>query len=109
MMFLFLYVQQECNPFLVNSANKMEFILISSLISVIFIQLLTSMDDIFREYLTAIFILLPLVLLIYFVIEYKRKTFRNTKASEKGVEAIEKVEMDKKNDYLLLTNNEDEL
>eukprot|EP01084_Bolivina_argentea_P281231 481144_1 len=64
---MFMLIQKKYQPFLVDSANEMEFLLLFSLILIIFLHSLSSINTTFNIFITALFILLPFVLLPYYI------------------------------------------
>ena len=71
-MFIFLFIQHQCAPFIIQRGNTMEFILLSCLIFVIKMESLSFLNDTFKTCLISFLIIFPFILFIYFMIKYKR-------------------------------------
>ena len=87
-MFIFLFCQNQFEPFIINTINTMEFILLSCFIFVIFLESILFINYTFQQILLSFLILSPFILVIYFIFDYKRK----------------KLEMDNDNDYVSKTD-----
>eukprot|EP01084_Bolivina_argentea_P152182 265507_1 len=66
-MFLFLFVHYQCQPFIIHSANQLEFILLSCFIFIITTQLISTMEYVFINIMVSFFILFPFILLIFYI------------------------------------------
>ena len=71
-MFLFLFAQHKCEPFIIDSGNMMEFILLSCFIFVIVLSSVPYINETFKTCLISFLIIFPFILFIYFMIEYVR-------------------------------------
>ena len=67
---VFLYIQYQCEPFIVHEGNKMEFILLLFLIFVVVLDMTSFINLIFQQYLIALCIVFPFILFAYFMIRY---------------------------------------
>eukprot|EP01083_Nonionella_stella_P205246 747600_1 len=63
----FTFIQHKCAPFVIESCNTMEFILLLFLILVLEANILSSADTVFEDYFVSCLILLPFVFMIYFM------------------------------------------
>ena len=70
-MAIFLYLQTQCEPFIIQTANTMEWILLFCIIFIIALNLAIYVDDTLKEYLISFLIIFPFLLFIYFLIHYK--------------------------------------
>eukprot|EP01083_Nonionella_stella_P072417 195303_1 len=64
---LFIWLQHECNPFIVNEANKMEFILLVCVLLVAVLQFAIFIDVHWIGMVISALIILPFPLLTYFI------------------------------------------
>ena len=72
MISLFQIAQNQCEPFIIHSANVMESILLLCFIIVIMLDSVLYISDTFKKGLISFFIVFPFILFIYFIIVYLR-------------------------------------
>eukprot|EP01084_Bolivina_argentea_P041668 76908_1 len=73
----FTIFQRNCKPFIVHSSNKLEFILLSCLSIVIMSHSLSSVNGTFNNVITSIFIILPILIMIYYIFVFVTNTQTN--------------------------------
>ena len=71
-MCIFLLIQYKCKPFIIPAANTMEFILILCFIFLVVLISTPNIDHELKLYLITTLVIFPLVLFIYFLIQYQR-------------------------------------
>ena len=67
---VFLYIQYQCESFIVHEGNKMEFILLLFLVFVLVLDMTSFINPIFEQYLIAGSILFPFISFAYFMMRY---------------------------------------
>ena len=70
---VFLSLHIQCQPFVIDGANRLETILLVVLIIIVTSQELSSIDTIWQEYITLSSIFLPFILMLYFICNICRK------------------------------------
>ena len=75
-MAIFVFVQYQCESFVIQSVNIMEFILLFDIIFVVALKLAFYVNYTFKQYLISFLIIFPFMLFIYFLIQCKRSRLK---------------------------------
>ena len=73
--FIFLFIQYKCEPFIINSVNTMEFILLSCFIFAIVLASEVHINERVKQLLILFLIIFPFILFIYFIVKYQKRKF----------------------------------
>eukprot|EP00484_Ammonia_sp_Unknown_P023651 CAMPEP_0197027532 /NCGR_PEP_ID=MMETSP1384-20130603/7430_1 /TAXON_ID=29189 /ORGANISM="Ammonia sp." /LENGTH=189 /DNA_ID=CAMNT_0042456393 /DNA_START=188 /DNA_END=757 /DNA_ORIENTATION=- len=96
---IFIVLQKKYKPFIVHSANEMEFLLLLFLVIVLSLNFSPSTDTAFNTFVLSVFILIPFPMFVYYVYRFLQK-----KDDDDGIESASKRMMRLKQQikYLIL-------